>query len=380
MYQAKCINENEWPADYKMILERYIQREILAKLGWIMTFLLAILASNRFVEYLADAAAGDLPANLILQMLVMKMISMLPRLLPITLLLGVILALARMTQDRELTVVSSAGVPESYQIKSILKFSAVFALLVFAVSFYLSPWAERQVRDLSRRAEVESDISGIAAGQFREFSKGDMVVYVEQLDRLGESMRNVFLQVRQNGRLSVLNSDSARLHTEPESGSRYVVFENGNRYIGEPGSVDYQMTRYRTYAVLLEQGEREGDPGWMETIPTAQLLGSEQASYHAELQWRISFVIAALLLPLLAFAVNRYATRDSRYMPVFICILVYLIYSNLLGLSRSLLQRGEIAAYVGLWWVHLMLLLTVLLLLNFPFLRSWYQRRRSRLT
>ena len=43
-----------------MILERYIQREILAKLGWIMLFLLAILASNRFVDYLADAAAGDL--------------------------------------------------------------------------------------------------------------------------------------------------------------------------------------------------------------------------------------------------------------------------------------------------------------------------------
>jgi lipopolysaccharide export system permease protein len=361
-----------------MILERYIQREILARLGWILTFLLAILASDRFVEYLADAAAGDLPPNLILQMLLMKMLSMLPRLLPITLLLGVILALARMTQDRELTVVSSAGVPEAFKIKSILKISAVFAALVLLVSFYLSPWAEWQVRELTRRAEAESDITGIAAGQFREFSKGDMVVYVEQLNRLEQSMGNVFLQVRQDGKLGVLNSAGARLHMKPESGSRYVLFENGSRYIGDPGSVDYQMTRYRTYAVLLEQGEREGDPGWMETMPTSTLLRSDQASYHAELQWRISFVISTLLLPLLAFAVNRYATRDSRYVPVFICILIYLIYSNLLGLSRTLLQRGEVPGYVGLWWVHLLLVLTIFVLLNIPSLRSWYHRRYRR--
>lgn len=358
-----------------MILDRYIQREILAKLGWIMIFLLAILASDRFVDYLADAAAGNLPANLILQMLIMKMLSLMPRLLPVALLLGVILALARMRQDRELVVLSGAGVPEGRTIRSLLRFSAMFAVVVFAVTFYLAPWAESNVRELARRAEAESDISGISAGQFREFSKGDMVVYVKQLDQPGQSMRDVFLQTRQHDQLGILNSAAARLYVKPESGSRYVVFENGNRYIGEPGEVNYQLTRYRTYAVLIEQGQNPGDPGWMETIPTSHLFGSDRPDHRAELQWRLSYVIAALLLPLLAFAVNRYATRDSRYMPVFVCILVYLIYSNLLGLSRTLLQRGEIPGFIGLWWVNLLLLLTVLVLLNFPLLRNWYRRR-----
>ncbi len=358
-----------------MILERYIQREILAKLGWIMTFLLAILVSDRFVDYLADAAAGDLPANLILQMLFMKILSMLPRLLPAALLLGVILALARMTQDRELTVISSSGIADSRTISTIFRLSVVYAGIVFLISFYLSPWAEAEVRALARRAEVESDISGISAGQFREFSKGDMVVYVEQLNRLSQKMQDVFLQIRQNEQLSLLRSDSAVLQMKPETGSRYVVFANGHRYIGEPGQEDYQITRYRTYAVLLEQGQREGDPGWMEAIPTSRLLHSDQLIYQAELQWRISFVIAAILLPLLAFGVNQYASRDSRYVSVFICILVYLIYSNLLGVSRTLLKRGEIPAFVGLWWVHLLLLLTIFLLINFRSLRTLFRQR-----
>jgi len=57
-----------------LILERYIYREILSKLGWILIFLVLILSSDRFVDYLSDAAAGTLPNHLIFQILMMKII------------------------------------------------------------------------------------------------------------------------------------------------------------------------------------------------------------------------------------------------------------------------------------------------------------------
>ncbi|NIN35350.1 MAG: LptF/LptG family permease, partial [Gammaproteobacteria bacterium] len=124
-----------------MILDRYIQKEILSKLGWIMVFLVLILTSDKFVDYLADAAAGNLPNDMVLEILGMKMMSLLPRLLPIALFLGVILALTRMSQDRELTIVSSAGIAERFKTISVLKFSSLFSMIVFAASFYFSPWA-----------------------------------------------------------------------------------------------------------------------------------------------------------------------------------------------------------------------------------------------
>ncbi|NIN35351.1 MAG: LPS export ABC transporter permease LptF, partial [Gammaproteobacteria bacterium] len=87
-------------------------------------------------------------------------------------------------------------------------------------------WAEKNVREISNRAAIESDISGISAGKFREFSKGDTVVYVEDMDRERINMKNVFLQVREDDELGVLNSASARYKTMPDTGSRYVLFEN----------------------------------------------------------------------------------------------------------------------------------------------------------
>ena len=359
-----------------MILERYIHREILAKLGWILGFLILILASDRFVDYLAEAAAGDLPADVILLMLSMKMLSTLPTLLPVALLLSVVLALSRLSQDRELTILSGAGLPEGFKLRALLRFSAVFSIIVFAVGFYVSPWAEGNVRELRSRAAAESDISGITAGQFRELSGGDMVVYVEELARAEDAMRNVFLQVRQDGRLGVLNSAGARFRVKPETGSRYVLFDNGSRYVGEPGDKDYRITHYRTYAVLLEQGESGfSNEGWTNTYPVSALLAGPEPHLKAELQWRASFVIATLLLPVFALAVSRHVSRDSRYLPVFVCLLAYLVYYNLLGLSRSMLEWDRIPSYVGLWWVHLGLLAVVILLLNGDRIRARWRRR-----
>ena len=351
--------------------------EILSKLGWIMGFLIMILASDKFVDYLADAAAGNLPNDLIFTILAMKMLSLLPRLLPIALFLGVILALSRMTQDRELIIVSGSGINEHFKLFSILKFAFIFSVLVFIASLYLSPWAEKNVREISYRAAIESDITGISPGKFREFSKGDTVVYVEEMDSERERMRNVFLQVRQDDELGVLNSGGASFITKSDTGSRYVLFENGSRYVGQPGMRDYQITRYKTYAVLLKSGD--DDPGVirMEALPTSVLWGDPQPHYKAELQWRASFVFATLLLPVLALGINRYAGDDSRYIPIFICIFAYLIYSNLLGLSRTMLEWDRIPDYIGLWWVHLCLLITILLLTYYPSLRSWLHSHRA---
>lgn len=359
-----------------MILERHIHREILEKAGWILGLLLLVLASNRFVEYLADAASGKLPADFILRMLAMKVLAMLPKILPIGIFLAVMLAMSRLARDKELVVIFGAGLGESFQMAAVARIAGLYALLVFAVSFFLAPWAERQVQDLRDRAEVEADVTGIAPGQFREFSKGDRIVYVERVAQDGDVMEDVFLQVRERNRLGVLTSDRARYQTEQRTGSRYVLFEDGRRYMGMPGTLNYQITEYRTYAVLLQQGAEGTVPDELEAIPTLQLLRQASPAHHAELQWRLSAIIAAMLLPLLGVAMSRFSFNEHRYAPVFVAVAIYFIYSNLLGISKTLFKRDQLPGLIGLWWVHLLLIGAVLLILHLPDLRRRLRLRR----
>jgi lipopolysaccharide export system permease protein len=62
--------------------------------------------------------------------------------------------------------------------------------------------------------------------------------------------------------------------------------------------------------------------------------------------------------------------NERRYTPFVIGISIYLIYSNLLGIAQTLLKRDVIPAFIGLWWVHLILIGVLFLLFYMPQLRQ----------
>ena len=352
-----------------MILRRYIRREIVEKLGWIIGLLLLIITSNRFVSYLADAAAGVLPTDLVFQALLMKMLTTLPKLMPIAVFLAVILGLSRLARDKELTAVTVSGSGRRVELVSVLQFSFIFSLIVFATSFYISPWAAQNTELLKARAEVEAETAGISAGNFSEMSKGERVIYIEQSSSDGSRMENVFLQARQGEKTSVINSNSAGYRKIEASGDKYILFEDGRRYTGASNALDYRITRYKTYAILVEQDEQETEHVKLEALSTSTLIGSDSPKHEAELQWRLSFVISSLLLPVLAVALSRYSFSEQKYLSAFVAVLIYIIYSNMLGIAKTLLKRDEIPALIGLWWVHLALLTLIVLVFQIPGLR-----------
>ncbi len=361
-----------------MIIERYIHREILQYLLWLAGLLFLILTSHRFVDYLADAAAGKLASDLIFQMLGLKLLATLPTLLPVSLYLAVLLAFARLTRDSELTIISAAGQGLRYQFRVVTRFSALFAIPLAIVVFYLAPWAEAEIQSLEVRAQREADITGITAGQFREFGEGDRVVYVEGLTPSGQAMTDVFLQVRQDEQLGVLSSDRARFDYDPRAGTRYIVFEDGHRYVGTPGQLDYEITHYATYSVLLSRSDPVPTTLSLEARDTASLLANMTAGKHAELQWRIAVMIGTFLLALLAVQLNRLFARQKQYLSVFIAMLVYFLYSNLLSISKTMVKREVFSPWLGLWWVHGLLLLVIISLIFLPYLRYWRRSDRMR--
>lgn len=352
-----------------MIIQHYIYRELLQKLVWILGLLILVFASNKFVGFLADAAEGSLPADMVFLMLGYKMLATLPKILPISILVAILLAFSRMASDRELMILAAAGIGKTFQIVVVTRFTLVFCLFVSAITLYLAPWAEQSIHILKERAKQESDISGIRPGQFKEFSQGDRVVYVQNSSPDKASMEEVFLQVRQQGKLGVLTSDSARFKIDEKSGNKYIVFSDGRRYVSEPGLPDYQITEYEKYAILTESAEANAVGAKTAALSTAELIGSADKVRQAEFQWRISLILSCLLLSLLAVLLMQSHAIERRYTPFVIGISIYLIYSNLLGIAQTLMKRDVIPGFIGLWWVHILLVFVLLALYYLPQIR-----------
>lgn len=343
-----------------MIIERYLFREMATTLVAVTTVLFLIFISMWFAKLLGQAAAGDIHVNVVFLLLGLKSIDALALLLPLAFFLAVLLAFGRLYKDSEMVAMLACGVSLLRVTRFVFWFGLGFALFIAVISLYVAPLAKAERHKVQQRLEASIGVEGIAAGQFRELAGGKVVIYAERLSDDGAAMENVFIQGGGKGAENLLVAERARLREE-DHGGRYMVLENGYRYEGTPGQADFRIVHYRQHAIRVAEPETAQRRVVEETaaMTTASLWASEQPWHKAELQWRLAMPLSAVLMALLAVFLSRTNPRQGRYGKFFLGILVYVIYSNLLGVARTWVERGKVDPMIGIWWVHALLLLIV---------------------
>jgi len=335
-----------------VIVHRYLFREVLQVFAAVLAVLLLIYVANRFVRYLAQAASGYISGDLILELMLLKLAENLAILLPLALYLAVLLGLGRLYRDSEVIAMMAAGVSLRGLAHALTWFAFGFAVVAAALSLYVAPKAAELQHALFEQAKGKAQVAGIQPGRFREFGGGDRVVYVQDIAADGASMSNVFVHVRSGRGQDLLVAQRAYPSVEGEQGDRFMVLEDGYRYSGDPGDLDFVITRFQRHAVRLEQS---GGPGYrkLEATPTLDLMREGGAREIAELQWRLSLPLSTMLLAVMAVPLARTSPRQGRYARLVTAFILYFIYNNALGIAQKLVEREELHAAVGVWPVHL---------------------------
>jgi len=349
-----------------LIIRRYLFREILSTLLILITLLLIIYISHRFMIYLIQASAGSLPTDFIFQLLGLKLLSDLMLILPLGCFLAVLLALGRLYKDNEMTALAACGV--SIPIISIFVFSLIFAGFIALLSLFLAPWAQSQKDTLQLRLRNMAEVSGIAAGRFKEFNQGQGIFYVENINSETNIMSTIFVQVNlENKQVILVAEHGQQISEENES---FLVLTDGHRYENRPGQLDYIITTFAEHRIKLPKRFNASEDENQKAVPTALLWQLPRALAHAEFQWRLSLPLTVILLALLAIPLSYTTPRQGQYAKIVTGILIYLIYSNVLNIAKKWVERGDIPPEIGLWWVHIILIIIIIILFKLPFLRN----------
>lgn len=338
------------------IIDRYVIKEVLYALLAVTPVLLLIFVSNRLLLYLTEVAAGKLPGDVIFTLLGLKAIRVLALVLPLTFFLSVVLALGRLYKDSEMTVLAACGVSTAQMARIVLVPALALALVVAWLATYVDPWANQQSTQVKQRAETDAEISAVVPGRFKESRRGDHIFYAEQISPDYRFMRNIFVQSRQHGKLNILAAENGSQYTDPHSGSQFILLRDGYRYEWTPGQSDYKIINYEKYTLRIDQKAPPAAEEKRDLKPTAVLLRSTETADIAELQWRLSMPISAVLLALLAVVLARTTPRQGRYAKLAVAVLVYIIYNNMMSVARSWVERGVVPLWPGMGWVHLGLL------------------------
>ncbi|MBL8521709.1 MAG: LPS export ABC transporter permease LptF [Betaproteobacteria bacterium] len=336
------------------IFQRSVQRELAVITASAMGVLIAIIIVQQMIFWLRRAASGGVEPEAVVALMGFAMIGYLPVLLALSMFIGVLLTLTRSYRDSEMPVWFSSGLSIAAWIRPVVRFGIPVVLGIAALSLFLTPWALSESGEYQRQLRSKDDVSRIAPGSFIESRGANQVFFVDRTSDKDNVVNNVFVQYVQGGRSGVVVAEKGYQENEP-NGDKYLVLVNGRRYEGTPGQLDFRIIDFEKQSMLVKRREEKaGDPS-IRQMTTWALAGMRGPEHMAELHWRVALPIAALVLALLAIPLAFVHPRSGTSLNLFVAVLVFFIYYNLLTVFQNWTAQRQIPDWLGLWPVHFLM-------------------------
>jgi lipopolysaccharide export system permease protein len=353
------------------LIGRYIFREAFGSWLMVMAVLFVIFMTNQLADILGDAAADRLPRDAVVAIFGLTALRYLTLLTPITLFLGVTLALARLNRDGEMAALSACGIGSTRLLVPIGAFTLLVAIGLTWLTFVWTPAAVRRIEEIRFSAEQNVELTAVEPGKFTTPDSGDTVLYAR--DVVGDELRDIFLQTQRDDRISVVLAERGRSIVDAVAEQSFVFYD-GKLYEGVPGEPQFLVVEFEEQLVPIRKDDDEQLVEAPAAKPTADLLQSVALADRAELHWRLSFPLSLFVLALLAVPLSRTAPREGRYARIGMALFIYLIYAPLLSIARVWVERGLVTDGVGMWWVHAVVALVGLWMLARD--SGWFVRAR----
>lgn len=346
------------------IIDRYIGQEIL--ISWLSVFfvLLLVVLSADAIHLLSWVVEGRIPGDTLLPLLMNILYEFSVRLVPLSLLLGVLLAFGRLYKDSEMTAIMSAGLGAMQWYRPLLLVAVPATLMMFLLTLIVIPAVAQQYDGIMNEIKSRTELSTLFAGRFNQSRKGNAIFFMESQSEKGAVMDHVFHSQKKAGVSHIDIAKRAR-NQRNQDGRDYIVMEQGTHYEGEPGTANYKITEYAQYGIYVPD-TRDGMRlvASNKAISSSDLWKSAEFEHKAELQWRLTVPISTLIIAMLALPLSHTTPRSGRYANLALAMVLYLVYSNLLAVSTTWIEKETIPVWIGTWWVHVLALTLLFVLLK----------------
>lgn len=335
-----------------MLFNRSLLQELASTAVGAFLILFGIVIAQRTSHLVKLAAKGVIPNDAIAVILGFNMIRFLPMLLSVCIFLAILMTLSRWYRDSEMIIWLGSGLSIKSLLKPILLFAAPIVTVILMLSLFITPWANQKVDDYQVQLKSRDEFAAISPGVFKETSNAERVFFIESFDKLGEIVRNVFVQNVQHQKQGIIVAAEGKRMTA-ENGDNFLVMQNGRRYQGVPNTREYSVTEFKEYALRIEPKEVNAPAPSEKSMSSAKLLSEHNNSNIAELEWRFAMPISALILALLAIPLSALDPRGGKTANSIIALIIYVIYTNMLSIVQAWIAQGKLHPLIGLWPVHL---------------------------
>ena len=353
-------------------IARYIRRN-LATLFFAIIFITGlVLFGNQFVLMVQESIERGIPVQELMPLVSFNMIRDVSLILSLSLFLAIILTISQLYKNSEAVVMNSLGLNDKYFIVFIQPLVLLSFVIIFFLTIYAVPWAKQQKSIMEEETKNASEFSFITEGEFEVFKQGEIVFYASEsksLDTTGEqNMEEIFIYAFDDGKPVIVLASEARKYFDSESDSVYLRLKDGIRYMGIPSNENINILNFDLYDLEIVSGEFQKSVAIYTKIEgknTLDLIKEGGQYANAELQWRLSQPITVLILSVIGVFLGKTSPRGGKGINLLIGVVIFMLYYNGLLVAKSSIELGQIDPIIGLWGVHLLMIILILSLYKF---------------
>lgn len=335
------------------VAARYLNRELFWVFVVVVVVLLTVALGGRFIGYLQDAALGKYAAESLLTIMWMRLPEFLQQLVPFAFYLALLLTVGRFYAEQEMAVLQGAGIGPRRVLVWLAPASLALTGLVGYLSLYQTPANNAELEDFFKEQRSNQEFDAVSPGVFRTYRRGGRATYAETVSEDRRELGRVFIAEPQAEQANVtVWADTGSQFVDPETGSRFLVLQNGTRYEGRIGDLDYRVIEFGTLGQRLAVVEPAARGVKVETLATRDLMAEPLAKYSAELHWRYALPMLTLVGTMLGVGLARVKPRQGRFARIVPGTMAFVAYYLLLVMTQNAMRSGSWPLGLGLWPVH----------------------------
>jgi lipopolysaccharide export system permease protein len=353
-------------------IAKYIMRNLVAYFC-VITFIIGLVVfGNQFVLTVQESIDRGIPFQELMPLISFNMIRDVPVILVLSIFLAVIITISQLYKNSEAIVMNSIGLGDKAFLSVIRPFAIFIFLFVLFLTAYAVPWAKQQKSAAEEETKNASEFSFITEGKFESFKNGDIVFYASESTSIDvggvQNMEEIFIYASENGNPVIVLASDAKKYIDPKSKSIYLRLRDGVRYQGLPSSENINILNFDSYDLEIVSGEVQKSIATFTEIEektTLDLLKQGGLLAIAELQWRLSLPLSILILVVFAVYLGKTSPRGGKGINILIGIFVFMLYNNGLLVAKSSIENGLLSPIIGMWGIHLIAILFLMLLYQF---------------
>lgn len=395
------------------LLNKYILKEILSYFGISLLSFTAILLTVRLIQLTSLIVNKGLVFSQIVIIFIAVVPTFLEIAIPMSVLLGVMLAFARLSGDSEIVVMRASGISLISLSKAAVLFGILVSVISIFISVYLSPWGNKTLNTVLYEIARSKSTAGLDEGMFNKLGK--LTVYSEEINHQTGDLKKVLIQDARADLERLIISKEGKILSDDKNQRIIIRLQEGD--IHEEDKKNYAITHFDTNQIVIDADQiynpdanvsgkeskkmslselksekQEYDKSlklFKEALASGEIKSKSKeitkdtlipllptinstekeitykdfvkrtANFELEAQKRFSMPFACLILAIIAMPLGIQPPRAQKAWGAGLSSLlglgVFITYFGIMSVGMALSEKGSLSPFIALWLPNLIL-------------------------